>query len=143
MEETSIAKHHEDQESIALWERAMLNPVLREHLYHIPNGGNRNPREAARMKRMGVRKGVHDYCLPVPRGIYHSLYIELKPDVKGYYPKASKEQKDWRQLMRQAGNAAYIIKGWENAIAVMLAYVQLQGDESLLECGSLYMDDYE
>lgn len=47
-------------------------------LYHIPNGGSRNKREAANLKRQGVRAGVPDLCLPVARGDYHGLYIELK-----------------------------------------------------------------
>ena len=83
------------------------------------------------MKRMGVRPGVHDYHLPVARGIYHSLWIELKPDVKGYYPKISKDQINWRSLMIEAGNAAYIVKGWETAIDVMLLYINLEPEEWL------------
>lgn len=125
MEETGIATHHEDAEAIALWQRAQLHPVLRDYLYHIPNGGNRRSREAARMKRMGVRPGVHDYHLPIARGPYHSLWIELKPKVKGYYPKVSTEQRDWRRKMLITGNAAYIVKGWEQAIDIMIAYVNL------------------
>lgn len=123
--------HYEDTESIALWDRAMLNPTLREHLYHIPNGGRRGKREAARMKRMGVRPGVSDYHLPVARGIYHSLWIELKPDVKGYYPEVKQSQIDWREKMRKAGNAAFIVKGWEAAAEIMLLYVGLDDDDWL------------
>jgi hypothetical protein len=129
VEETDITTHHEDNESIALWQRAQLDPVLRKYLYHIPNGGNRNPREAARMKRMGVRPGVHDYHLPVPRGIYHSLWVELKPDVKGYHPKIGAKQIDWRSKMIGVGSAAYIVKGWEFAIEIMLQYINLEPDE--------------
>ena len=47
-------------------------------LYHIPNGGRRDAKEAAHLKRQGVRAGVPDLCLPVPRGGFHGLYIELK-----------------------------------------------------------------
>lgn len=95
------------------------------------------------MKRMGVRPGVFDYHLPVPRGIYHSLWIELKPKVKGYYPKVSSKQLAWRESMRSVGNAAYIMKGWQNAIAVMLAYVDMQKDEVLYDGDVLLIDDYE
>lgn len=111
---------------MALWSRAQLNPVLREYLYHVGNGGRRNKREAGRMKRMGVRPGVSDYHLPVPRGIYHSLWIELKPKVRGYYPDIKPKQIEWRSLMTEAGNAAYIVKGWELAIEIMLTYVSLE-----------------
>ena len=47
-------------------------------LYHIPNGGSRNRLEAANLKRQGVKSGVPDLCLPVARGKYHGLYIEMK-----------------------------------------------------------------
>ena len=126
-----MPNHYEDQESIALWQRAQLDPVLRDYLFHIPNGGKRNKREAGRFKRMGTRKGVHDYHLPVARGIYHSLWIELKADVKGYYPSVSKEQLDWRKKMRDQGNAAFIVKGWERSIEIMLLYLSLNDAEWL------------
>ena len=123
-----MSAHHEDNESIALWSRAQLNPILRDNLIHIPNGGKRNKREAGRMKRMGVRAGVHDYFLPVARGMYHGLWIELKPDVKGYYPSVSEGQRDWRTKMHTQGYAAFIIKGWENAIGIMLDYLNIPDD---------------
>lgn len=53
-------------------------PHLKQLLFHIPNGGKRNIREAARLKRMGVRAGVADFFLAIPRGGYHGLFIELK-----------------------------------------------------------------
>ena len=47
-------------------------------LHHIPNGGSRNTKEAARLKRMGVLAGVPDLHLPVARAGYNGLYIEMK-----------------------------------------------------------------
>lgn len=47
-------------------------------MYHIPNGGSRNRLEAANLKKQGVKSGVPDICLPVARGAYHGLYIEMK-----------------------------------------------------------------
>ena len=47
-------------------------------MYHVPNGGSRNKAEAANLKRQGVKSGVPDVCLPVPRGNSHGAYIELK-----------------------------------------------------------------
>ncbi len=73
---------------------------------------------------MGVRKGVHDYLLPVARGKYHGLWLELKPDIKPK-PKATTEQKAWREKMRGQGYAAVIVIGWESAIEVMLAYLSM------------------
>src|SRR5699024_2367061 len=47
-------------------------------MYHVPNEGKRSARQGARMRAEGLRAGVPDICLPVPRGGYSALYIELK-----------------------------------------------------------------
>ena len=39
-----------------------------ELLYHIPNGGKRDARTAANLKRQGVKAGVPDLHLPVALG---------------------------------------------------------------------------
>src|SRR5699024_826416 len=52
-------------------------PALR-WLHAVPNGGARNIVVARKLKAEGVQRGVPDLCLPVPRGPYHGLYIELK-----------------------------------------------------------------
>lgn len=54
-----------------------IHPEL-SMLYAVPNGGRRDKAEAAHLKRQGVRAGVPDLCLAVPKGKYHGLYIELK-----------------------------------------------------------------
>jgi hypothetical protein len=98
-----------------------LIPVLRDYAYAVPNGGKRGKIEAARMKGMGVRAGVSDYHLPVPRGIYHGLWIELKAG-KG---KPTDSQLEWQEKMRGQGHAAYVCTGWERARAVCRWYLAL------------------
>lgn len=68
-------------------------------MYHIPNGGKRGKVEAIHFKAEGVKAGVPDICLPVPRGEWHGLYIELKRREGG---RVSPEQTKWLEdLMRQ------------------------------------------
>lgn len=119
-----MTRHIEDAESQALWAWAQIIPVLRDNLYHIPNGGKRNAREAARFKTMGVRAGVHDYHLPVPRGDWHGLWIELKapPDCRS---KVTASQKEWGNKMRCHGYAVAYCKGWLEAKKVLEWYVSL------------------
>lgn len=44
--------------------------------YHVPNGGYRNPREARKLKDMGVRPGVADLAFVLPDG--RAAFVELK-----------------------------------------------------------------
>lgn len=58
-----------------------IHPEL-SMLYAVPNGGRRDKAEAAHLKRQGVRAGVPDLCLAVPKGKYHGLYIELSATIR-------------------------------------------------------------
>lgn len=72
---------HEAKQQELLFEWAHMAkctyPEL-DMMYHVPNGGSRNEIEAAKLKKQGVKKGVPDIHLPVARGKYHSIYIEMK-----------------------------------------------------------------
>jgi hypothetical protein len=56
--------------------------LLRDHClpdwiwWHTPNGGRRNPREAATLKRCGVIPGIPDFTIVSPYGSVR--YLELK-----------------------------------------------------------------
>ena len=47
-------------------------------LFAVPNGGKRDAKEAAHMKRQGVKPGVPDLMAPFARGGHIGLAIELK-----------------------------------------------------------------
>lgn len=122
----------EDEEQIALmqWAAVMSGRYHELRLmYHIPNGGARSKTEAARFKAMGVKKGVPDIHLPVARGRYHGLYIELKRQHGG---RASDEQKRWIKDLQEQGNAAFVCKGWRQAAATIEQY--LKGGLDNAEC---------
>ena len=81
-------------------------------LHHIPNGGRRNAREAHNLRLQGVRAGVPDICLPVPRGGYGALYIELKRKRGG---RVSEQQRVWIDALNRAGNKAVVCCGFDEA----------------------------
>lgn len=114
----------EEDEQIALfrWAAWQSNaiPELRM-LHHIPNGGSRHKAEAARLKAAGVKSGVPDICLPVPRAGFHGLYIELKRQKGG---RASAAQLEWVRLLTDQGYSVHICKGWEAARDVIMEYIQ-------------------
>ena len=90
-------------------------------LFHIPNGGSRNSREAANLKRQGVKPGVPDLCLPVAAGGYHGLYIELKRAHQGV---VSAPQRDWIAALRAQGYRAEVCRGWVAASEVIMDYLR-------------------
>ena len=88
-------------------------------LFHIPNGGHRSKAEAGRFYAEGVKAGVPDLCLPVARGKYHGLYIEMKRTKRST---VSKEQKDWISALQEQGYRVDMCKGWEVASQVLVDY---------------------
>ena len=106
----------DEQRDVVEWCALKHVPV-----YHIPNGGSRNKAEAARLKAQGVKAGVPDLCIPVARGGYHSLYIEMKHGKN----KPTEKQLEWIALLRKQGMAAYVCYGAGNAIACIERYMSL------------------
>lgn len=80
-------------------------------LYKNVNEGKRSIVLGAQLKEEGLRKGLPDITLAVPRNHYGALYIELKT-LKG---KATKAQLDFISDLKKCGNAAHICYGWEEA----------------------------
>lgn len=68
--------------------------------FHCPNGGTRNKKEAANLKRQGVKSGVPDICILEPTKDFHGLFIELKVG----YNKPSEKQELW---LDKLGHRAY------------------------------------
>lgn len=112
----------ESQHQAALfkWAHLVRNkyPEL-ELLHHIPNGGSRHKIEAVNLKRQGVKSGVPDLCLPVARGKYHGLYIELKTE-KG---RTSKNQDYWVEKLNENGYFCEVCHGWDSARRVIEWYM--------------------
>lgn len=102
----------------------MREILIRSLTCCIMYGGKRNQKEAFNLKRQGVRAGVPDLCLPVSRGKYHALYIELKVGNN----KATEKQRKWIKRLREQGNLALVCYGWEEASAVLLKYIKLKAD---------------
>ncbi|MBR4057875.1 MAG: VRR-NUC domain-containing protein [Oscillospiraceae bacterium] len=117
-----VPSEDEEQIQVVKWAEMQMGrwPDL-QWLYHIPNGGKRRRTEAARFKAMGVKAGVPDLCLPVPKGGYHGLYIEMKRQEGG---KLSKDQRDWIEGLDQNGYCVCRCDGARQAIAVLEAYMR-------------------
>lgn len=90
-------------------------------MYHVPNGGKRDIGTAKKLKFEGVKAGVPDIVLPVSRGGYHGLYIELKVGKN----KPSNEQKEWLRRLKQEGYYTEWCIGSKQAIEVIEKYLEM------------------
>ena len=64
-------------------------------LVHVANERATSLQAGARLKKKGVRAGVPDLELKIPRGQFASMYSELKTE-KG---RMSENQKNWREFL--------------------------------------------
>lgn len=102
-------------------------------LHAIPNAGARgNKIAAAQLKAEGVKAGVADIFLPVPREAYslntglrhqqHGLYIELKRK-NGVPSDVSPDQKLFANFVTSQGYEWRVAYGWRQAADIIKAYL--------------------
>lgn len=117
----NIPTEADEQKALFRWADAARckYPEL-ELMHHIVNEGRRDGRTGYNLRLMGMKRGVPDVCLPVARGGFHGLYVEMKR-VKGGRP--SPEQYWWREKLREQGYRAEICYGWEDAARVIREYL--------------------
>ena len=120
----------EAQEQGALFKWSMqpnvrqLYPELKL-LHHIKNETRGGAAQVVIDKKQGVKKGVPDLCLPVARGGYHGLYIEMK--FGGNKP--TENQLAWILGLKRNGYAVMVCYGAkeaQDAIRRYLAYGTVQ-----------------
>ena len=87
------------------------------------NGGKRDKKTAATLKRTGVKAGVPDILIftPPPNGHGVGFAIELKRPAKGKMQKgrASLHQKTWLENLRGLKWRAEIAYGYEHALDLL------------------------
>ena len=94
-------------------------PEYRGLLFHVPNGGSRNAREAANLKKQGVVAGVADLLLLLPRGGYGCLCIEMKMP-KGVQ---SEYQRQWGERITEHGNLYAVCRSVDEFMRIIISYL--------------------
>lgn len=114
-------QEHHAQAAVMLWAKVNERqfPELK-WLHAIPNGGHRNIKVAQKLKAEGVKAGVPDLCLPVPRQGFSGLYIEMKIAPN----KPTPNQIEWLEGLRQNGFKAIVCYGSNQAIAALQHYLE-------------------
>ena len=116
-----MQKEAYEQQALFEWAASLENvfPEL-ALMFHIPNGGSRNRIEAHNLKTQGVKAGIPDICLPVARGGYHGLFIELKVKPN----RATEKQLWWLQKLKERGYCAKVCYGCAEASQTILKYLE-------------------
>lgn len=124
----------------------------REVIYHVPNERNTKRKlagdrwvttgEGAKLKKMGVKKGVSDLVIPAPSACYNGFYIELKSErwkngkkVRGY---PSKDQLEFLAAMHDYGYAVAVC--WN--VDDFMRYVSRYMDHAEIECDYLVRNNH-
>lgn len=111
-----IPTEDQEQTSVAQY----LDIVANGKWFHVPNGGSRNVIEATKLKRMGVKPGVPDVWVVIPKKGFSGLVIELKRQKGGV---VSPDQKRWVEYLRNAGYSVHVCKGAGPAVEVVNWYL--------------------
>lgn len=88
-------------------------------LFHVPNGGKRNVKEAARFKAMGVRPGVPDLLLILPNKNYHYLALELKVGKNTQ----TANQREYQHIITEAGGRYEVVRSLDDFIEKVEGYL--------------------
>lgn len=120
---------HKEQAGFFTWARKprtlMVFPELR-WAHAIPNGGLREKRVAASMRAEGVTAGVWDILLPVKRGSYSGLYIEMKYGRNGL----TEQQEAFGAFVSAQGFATIVCRSAVEAVRAAMAYLEGEFDEN-------------
>lgn len=117
-------RHFEDNEQMLLI--AVLMNVwygekcIGKTIFHIPNGGKRNKREAGRLKKLGVRPGVADLLLPIAIRGYHGMFIEMKFGDN----QPTDFQRDFGIEVEREGYIYVVHNQWEDAANHIIGYLR-------------------
>lgn len=117
-----LGSEHAEQKALFRWidtEGVQIHSCL-ALAFAIPNGGKRGKAAAGKLKAEGVRAGVPDLFLPVPRGEYHGLFIEMKTTGGSL----SQAQRAWNRALIRQGYLVAVCRGWLRARDCLLTYLE-------------------
>src|SRR5574343_1178858 len=116
-----VPTEHIEQRRVVEWFHYQ-HRALAGCLFAIPNGGDRHPAVAAKLRAEGVRKGVADLFLMVPRGRCNGLFVEMKR--RNASPSAvSDEQREFLELAERMGYRAVVCRGADEAVEAINGYL--------------------
>lgn len=115
---------HDEQKALMSWwgMYSEIKHIPEKLLFSIPNAGKRSFAVASIMKSEGMRAGVPDLFLAVPKGIYHGLFIEMKRAKGGTLQDS---QKEFLKTLSDEGYMCVVCHGWMTAKQCIEKYFNL------------------
>lgn len=105
-------REQREQEALIRWKELNVHRLPGLHLlFAIPNGGARHIKTGRDLKAAGVRAGVPDLFLPVPRERWHGLFIEMKAPGG----RISSAQQWWLTELAKVGYQTSVCWSWQEA----------------------------
>lgn len=131
-----VDREEAEQAALIYWAKTMEGKIPElKLLHHVPNGGKRDKTTAVRLQRMGVKPGVPDLCLPVPRallcfredgGKYKKLYAGLYIEMKARGGKKSENQEKWLKMLDEQGYYCAVCYSYEAAREIIETYLKME-----------------
>lgn len=117
------ALEHAEQVSLMKWWAMSCHRfgIAEQLLFAIPNGGHRDAVTGAMLKAEGVRAGVPDLFLAVPKHPRHGLFIEMKKAKGG---RVSDRQNEMISRLEACGYACCVCHGWIEAAQAIEYYMK-------------------
>lgn len=112
------ATERDEQAALFEWIDWNANAIPELKLaFAVPNGQYRR----GQAMEPGLKAGVPDICIPVPRGRYHGVFIELKVGNNT----ATKLQAEWLFALSAQGYFTKVCYGFDDARATIEGYLSM------------------
>jgi hypothetical protein len=111
---------HQIQSAFFKW-LALAYPNANCVTWATPNAARRSHQMAAIMKAEGLKSGVPDVFMAMPRGEYHGLFLEFK----SHAGVISENQLIFCVNLRSMGYQVEIVRSLEEAMLKVIAYMEL------------------
>lgn len=91
-------------------------------VFAIPNGGHRSKKTAGKLWMEGVKRGVPDVFIPIPRHGFHGAWMENK-STDG---KLTKDQRAFLEFLTGAGYRTTVCRSVDEQIAFIEWYLGIE-----------------
>lgn len=106
---------------MAIMQWVSFQKKICDDIIHIPNEGARNPSFGAKLKKLGMKRGVPDLFIAVPSNGFHGAWIEVKQP-KG---KLTKEQEIFLDRANKNGYFTAVVYSVDEGINAISWYMNI------------------